>query len=372
MSTLTSDGAPNKTQLRRVNSFDGLRGIAIVLVIMGHAKKTIHIDSFLWDNLSIFVSNSALGVRIFFVLSGYLITYSFIKEIKNTGFLNIRYFFVKRALHILPSFYCFLLVVFLLSWLVGWGITTEQFLFALGFLWNYAVLWYSQGSSEGSWFLGHLWALCVEAQYYLIWPFLFILLRPMHLQILLGFFILLAPFLRVAIYFLIPAQKGYLGIMFHTAVDSILVGCLMAIIFSNPQKDSWIQRLQFRQLLWLMTVPLLLSPILETLINGYGISIGRTFDALCLGVVIVWLHGHPSSWLSDFLEIPILFFVGRISYSLYLWQQLFLTDLNVTVSGIFPVNIAFCFLFGLISYYFVEKPFLSLKKHKAIRNMVGM
>jgi peptidoglycan/LPS O-acetylase OafA/YrhL len=347
-------------QDKRISSFDGLRALAIILVYFGHAKHTIESKNQLWNILSIFIANSGLGVRLFFVLSGYLITMLMIKEINKTGHLKLKRFYVRRILRIFPSFYSFLAVVFILNLVVDWNITVQQFAAAASFTWNYKGIWHD-GSIAGNWFLGHFWTLSLEEQFYLLWPFLIVFFGIKKVRLISLSTILLLPFLRVLIYFLFPSQRGYLGMMLHTAIDSIMVGCYMAIVTQNPAYCQYIHKFKESLIVILLIWPLIISPILDFYIRGYSISIGLTIDALILGFMIAWLHNNPLSYINQFLSNIVLVYIGKLSYSLYLWQQLFLTPLNTTVSGIFPYNIGFSFLVALISYYLIEKPFLRLK-----------
>ncbi len=347
-------------QDKRISSFDGLRALAIILVYFGHAEHTIDSNNQFWNILSIFIANSGLGVRLFFVLSGYLITMLIIKEININSHFNIKGFYIRRILRIFPSFYSFLAVVFILNLVLHWDITVQQFAAAGSFTWNYKGIWHD-GSATGNWFLGHLWTLSLEEQFYLLWPFLIAFFGIKKMRFISLFTILILPFIRVIIYFLFPSQRGYLGMMLHTAIDSILVGCYMAIVIQNPAYCQYIQKFKESFIAVSLIWPLFIAPILDFYIRGYSISIGLTIDALILGFMIAWLHNNPLSYINKLLSHTILVYIGKLSYSLYLWQQLFLTPLNTTISGIFPYNIGFSFLVALISYYLIEKPFLRIK-----------
>ncbi|AFZ35781.1 acyltransferase 3 [Stanieria cyanosphaera PCC 7437] len=349
-----------------IKSFDGLRAIAIILVVLGHAKNTIHIQGSVSQYVTRLIANSNLGVRLFFVLSGYLITMLLLKEIQINKTVNIKSFHQKRAIRIFPVCYFFILIVFILNIICNWNVSLKNFLAAATFTWNYQGLWNHTPWGAGNWFLGHLWTLSLEAQFYLIWPIILGILGIYKSRYFALFIIILLPFIRLASYFLFPAQRGLLGMMFHTAIDSIMVGCYIAII--NNYKHDFLKKVLtniFKHkniflgflVLWLF----LISPTLGYMIRGFGISIGITIDAIASGLLIAWLHNNPSTAISKFLGNAILVYIGKISYSLYLWQQLFLTDLNTTFLGQFPYNIGFSFLAAIISYYLIEKPFLKLK-----------
>src|SRR5690242_14615932 len=104
----------NSIAQKRIKAFDGLRAIAILLVLAGHAKETIKSPNEILNLASIFIANSGLGVRLFFVLSGYLITMLLLQEINGNGAINLKKFYARRIIRIFPSFYCFIGVVFIL------------------------------------------------------------------------------------------------------------------------------------------------------------------------------------------------------------------------------------------------------------------
>lgn len=349
-----------------IKSFDGIRAIAIILVVLGHAKNTIHVQSGFSQYLIELIANSSLGVRLFFVLSGYLITMLLLKEIQTNKTINIKSFHQKRAIRIFPVCYSFIVSIFILNSICNWNISLENFVSAATFTWNYQGLWNNAPWGAGNWFLGHLWTLSLEAQFYLIWPIFLGILGVYRSRNCALCIMILLPFIRVVSYFLFPSQRGLLGMMFHTAIDSIMVGCYIAII--NNYKHNYFKKelinfvkqkniFIFLLFIWIF----LISPTLGYLVRGFGISFGITIDAIASGLLIAWLHNNPSTVISKFLSNAILVYIGKISYSLYLWQQLFLTDLNTTFLGQFPLNIAFSFLAAVISYHLIEKPCLKLK-----------
>ncbi|MBD2297288.1 acyltransferase [Nostoc sp. FACHB-190] len=358
----------------RINSFDGLRGIAILLVVIYHSQNTIKFDSDIWNVLSIFIANSSLGVRIFFVLSGYLITRILLKEVNETGVINLRKFNVRRAIRLFPSLYCFVVSVFLINAIAGLNIANKDFIAASTFTWNYFGIFetISYGKFGGTWFFGHLWTLALEAQFYLLWPLMLLFISNKYLHKLSLFLVLSMPIVRVASYFLFPVTRGYLNIMLHTSIDSIMMGCFMAILTQSPIYRNRISKIKGYYIAMLVTWLVFISPILDYLIRGYLISIGITLNVICLGILIVWLHNNPSSYLSKLLSNPILVYVGQISYSVYIWQQLFLTDQNTTITGIFPYNIGFSILAGMVSYYLIEKPTFNLKDNNKILSTLGL
>jgi peptidoglycan/LPS O-acetylase OafA/YrhL len=150
--------------------------------------------------------------------------------------------------------------------------------------------------------------------------------------------------------------------MFHTAIDSILIGCGFALwseFLSAPQILRWIKRL----LPLVLIIPLIISPLLRARFGGaYSVTLGMTLDALCVGSLLILLMNQSAGkGLTSVLQVSSLQWLGRLSYSLYLWQQLFLTTLNHTWAGSFPISLGAALAMACLSYYFVETPLMRLK-----------
>ena len=345
----------------RLPALDGLRALAVSLVIAGHGADAYAPQQASRTLLAPFV-NASLGVRLFFVLSGFLITSLLLREQQHLGSIDWRAFVVRRSLRIWPALYTFLLAMLLLSYLGIIKISTSQFIAAATFTWNYAGLWMHAGTREGTWFLGHLWTLALEQQFYLAWPLAIVLIgwrRAGRLALLLP---VLLPVIRIMSWLLFPAQRGLLGMMFHTAIDSILIGCAFAIhqqrIYSWMAAKRWI----FPSALVFV---LLISPLIADHIRAYGITIGFGLDAVACGLLILAAQSPFSSleirW-STWLAWPPLVLLGTVSYGLYLWQQPFLTTWNTSFSGMFPWSLLAALLCATISYLCIEQPALKAKQ----------
>lgn len=345
----------------RIPALDGLRAVAVALVIAGHgvdAYAPAHADA-LW--LAPLV-NASLGVRLFFVLSGFLITSLLLHEQNIRGMIDWRAFILRRSLRIWPALYAYLLVMLLLTWIGVLRISPGQFVAAATFTWNYASLWVQHATSQGAWFLGHLWTLALEQQFYLAWPLAIALLgwrRAGRLALVLP---LLLPGLRVLCWLAFPGQRGQLGMMFHTAIDSILIGCAFAL-YQN-QIRSWMQRHNWSFPAALAFV-FLISPWISCLVRPYRITLGFGLDTLCCGLLLLAalqpLCALQMRWAAC-LSHPALVAVGGISYGLYLWQQPFFTSWNTTLSGRFPLSLLASLACALISFNWIEMPALRFKR----------
>ena len=233
---------------------------------------------------------------------------------------------------------------------------------AATYTWNYVYIWFHHPTVDGHWFLGHLWTLSLEEQFYLCWPLLFILIPISILRWVPVVAAFLLPVVRLVTYYIVPEWRGYLGMMFHTAIDSILIGCgfaLWAGVLSAPQI---LKRLKcFLPLL--LFIPLILSPLMRARFGGaYAITLGMTLDALCVGSLLLLLMNQSAGkGFFTVLGATPLQWLGRLSYSLYLWQQLFLTTLNHTWTGRFPMSLLAALAVACLSYYLIETPLMRLK-----------
>jgi len=347
----------------RLGAFDGLRAVAVLLVVAGHTLDNLVPSGTIPEFVAAIMGNASFGVRLFFVLSGYLITALLLREQSTRGSISLVSFYTRRTLRIFPALYVYLIVMAVTVWL-GWlSISSSQFFAAASYTWNYGPLWITDRTQEGGWFLGHLWTLSLEEQFYLFWPFVFVWLPRRYLNAVPWIFAACLPFVRIATYFLVPEWRGLLGMMFHTAIDSILIGCGFSL--ARTTIASQLQRLPMTTL-WFMlaAIPLLISPLLRLRFGGaYSVTIGFTVDAFCVGALLVLIHeGRTPSIILSLLQLTIMQWLGRLSYSLYLWQQPFLTPLNSTWTSSIPWCFAAALGMACVSYYGVEQPVLRLKR----------
>lgn len=343
------------------------------MVIFAHATHTINFPPWLVKRPSAFIVGS-LGVRVFFVISGYLITTLLIKEANRTGRISLAEFYRRRAFRILPVFYFYILTVFVI---VGWmglnAMHCSTFLSALTFTTH---LWGSW--SNESWPLMHSWSLAIEEQFYLIWPLTLALLGPrLGEKLWVPLLIVTAPVLRWLLW-----DKNVIEQLFLTQGDSIAFGCLLALVFMRKEPQTLrffefhphLARIGAVVLIYLQPILIISFPHLRSHLP----QLDRLFVTFlpttqCLG--IIYLIGSlvtVQEGLSyKFLNFGLVQWIGRLSYSLYIWQQLILIPKEVlvfprnwtTISWLttFPQNIAIVFVLAVLSYYCLEQPFLSLK-----------
>lgn len=317
--------------VKRIPSLDGLRAISIFLVVVGH-WLTIRNGS------PAALSYAILGVRIFFIISGYLITSLLLQERAKTGAISLRKFYVRRAYRILPAATAFMLPMMIirrhdLTWYHAAA----------------AALYLADFDPTKPLFLGHLWSLSVEEQFYLVWPGV---LRKWHkhrIAILLTV-VAFAPVYQVICYAL---HVRHFDHHFFAVADSLAIGCLTAILAPRlPRIKTWLG--------WAMLAPILFTPVF------FGTSRIRTLLLLFLlwpltyvsiaGILLRVVQKAPR-----LLNLGPVVWLGQISYSLYLWQQIFVFDANRRpwYFVLFAVGMA------SLSYYLIEQPMLRLRDRGA-------
>ena len=350
--------------MNRIKSLDGIRGIAILMVLLGHSVGSLPAfiqTSFIYQ----VISNGHTGVLIFFVISGYLITKLLISERERNGDISIKNFYLRRFFRIFPILYIYVGTVVILKNTVAPALFSDykSVLFALLYFWNYKHLIVGTSyheSNPGYWYFGHLWSLSMEEQFYLLFPLAFKKININLLKKLIIITVAIMPVVRVMTYFFMPNSRGQIGMMLHTGGDSILVGCLFAILEKSNAFIAYMYRLWNTRIvvilcfLFVFVIDLFLT---HTFAGAYAITVGMTINNFVIAFLLLWCV-YTSSAVSTFLNSKILKQIGLISYSLYIWQQLVLGS---TYRISFPLNVAMVFSIGFISYYFVEKPILKLK-----------
>jgi peptidoglycan/LPS O-acetylase OafA/YrhL len=365
---MTATATPARTSGSRIPSLDGLRGIAILMVVLGHGAYAL---SALPGLLLTFGGNGQLGVGIFFVLSGFLIFNLSAREYQKTGVFDWRLFYLRRILRIFPCFYFFTAVILLLKALGLVNLTFPMILGAGTFSLNYLHVWYHLPANTDYFVVGHYWTLALEEQFYLTWPLLMLLFARRHLMAVLLVIMVLAPFLRVACYFLMPESRGQLAMMFHTSFDSIAAGVLLGEALLRPEIRARLAALAAKPLVLAAAIvfPLIISPLLASRFHGaYTLSIGKSLDLACICLVITAAVSFPGTLLFRFLNWRPLAFLGVLSYSLYVWNNLFLNAGGHWWVNRFPLNFLCAGGMALASHFLVERPFLKLKDrlHKPV------
>lgn len=351
----------------RIKSLDGLRGVFILIVIAAHAMETI--PKFYETQKVAFyygMTIGSLGVRMFFVMSGYLITRLLIVEQEKTGKVSLKDFYIRRAFRIFPTFFLYVFTILILKWTIVPDIFKDYYLVlaATFYFWNYKhLLGYDPQNDKGTWFMGHFWSLSTEEQFYVLWPFAFVKVKRATLVRAVIIIICVMPLVRVLTFVTMPDSRVWINSMLHTGGDSIMIGCLAALAEQIPGlKEKYFKYFQNPMIIIsVLAFLFLLGPALTWRFQAaYNMTVGMTLNNLSIMYMLYNLMYVPSK-VSNLLNTRIISQLGIASYSLYIWQQLFVTTKNDFWINKFPQNIIVALAVGMGSHYFVEKPILKLK-----------
>jgi peptidoglycan/LPS O-acetylase OafA/YrhL len=319
--------------LGHVPALDGLRGIAILLVLAAHSND--------------FLPGGRLGVDLFFVLSGFLITSLLLQEWGREGSISLGAFYRRRALRLFPALYGMLLV-----YAVFVGVVAEQtgwersVVYGGLYVYNVAHGWLGH-TGVG---IDHLWTLAAEEQFYLVWPPLLVLAlrRSISPRALIATLLVLAA--AIAVWRGVLVQSVHYGPRMvgpDVRADPLLLGCLAGLVYGFG--------LVRRVPLGLASVLGVLGAVLALSVRepavSYHVVVLPLFCA-CAAVVVYTCAAHRAWWLARLVSHEPLRWFGKISYGLYIWHFPLFALVGWQL-GI-PLSIAV----AAISYRYVERPFL--------------
>ena len=281
------------------------------------------------------------------------------REHERYAAISLRNFYIRRFFRIFPGFYAYVGCIALLGGL-GWlRLSRGDLVSAATFTWNYSRF-------ATSWALEHIWSLSVEEQFYILWPSaLAILLRRTSKQaaakVALAV-IIAGPFSRVATHFWAGsfyADHSYY--LLHTRLDTLMFGCLCALLTGSDVLEQVYRATA--KVIWIFPVFfLILSPLLRFWFGDrYLFVAGYTLEGFSIAATMLWLVRNRSSLVGRALNSRVPVFIGVLSYSLYLWQQLFLNPGNTSVTGKVPLALICVAIASVLSYYFVERPCLEYR-----------
>ncbi len=348
-----AETAPGWLDKGHVPSLDGLRAFSILVVLVGHLAHQGVLIPHRWY----FTDVGHLGVDMFFVISGFIITLLLLREQRRAGAISLTHFYWRRAFRILPAYVCFLLGIAVLQ---ASGQIELRFRDWIGAL-TYTVSF----QEKPNWNIGHIWSLSVEEHFYLVWPFVFAL-APRRAWLLALGYILATPLLRVLLRFGIPGlDPDFSDYCTLTRIDTIAVGCCLAYAVQSAtfrrrtRVPPWGAYLATAGLVALVAASQLLS--LRSDWFWFKLLADPLLIATAFAATIwLWIQ-HAESWFGRVLNCRPVVWVGLLSYSIYLWQQPFLNSQSNAFYTQPPYNLVFIGLLAVGSYLLVEKPILRLK-----------
>lgn len=329
-----------------LSGLDGIRAVAVLMVVCGHAARFPDFPAGM--RALMVVDIAQLGVVVFFVLSGFLITTLLVGERERTGHVSLGAFYARRSLRILPPAFAYIAVAFAAARAGMVSLAPGDVLHAVTYTMNY--------HHERAWSLGHLWSLSVEEQFYLAWPLAFLLAGRHALAVATGVLVA-APALRVLGWVAWPEAREGIDEEFQFVCDALATGCALALLAHHVG----LERLARRVPAWLAAVAPLVALASAACAGwpSFYLPLGGTLVNLSIAVCILWVVGHPDTVVARLLESRPAVGLGLASYSLYLWQQLFLdTGAGDAALG---MRLALALAAALASYWLLEKPLLALR-----------
>jgi peptidoglycan/LPS O-acetylase OafA/YrhL len=337
-----------------ISGLDALRALAVSLVLIDHFRLVDHI-------FDVRRELGSLGVMIFFVLSGFLITSMLLKEHRKTGDISLTNFYRRRAYRIFPTFYC------------CWILTTVVECLSHQFYWKTAAVSffyfmdYGRGLAPEN-MQPHLhmwisWSLAIEEKFYLLWPVLLLFLlkkRPALIRVMVS--IILGQWAyRAILYLVFHVRWIYVYSTFDMRADTLLVGCLLAILVENDRTRLLCCGLLRWQ--WLSILPPLalalavIVPLANKAAYLFALSIQPLIVAAMLLQAVYW---GSKSW--TICSTGLVRMTAHLSYALYLYHPLasqIIYVLHVRHLGYSAA--ALTLLMATASYYLIERPFMRMR-----------
>ena len=345
---------PAHKQSTYLPTLDGWRAISIALVILHHSQ--VHCGLTILGPLLRSLSNAGeVGVEVFFAISGLLICSRLLDEESRHGTISIRSFYLRRSFRILPAAVLYLLTLAILGAFHLIPVSPFDWFAALLFFRNYAMLWEYLHHSllPLHWYTGHFWSLSMEEHFYLLLPGILVVFKKTRLWVLSGLAV------AVASWRFLLAHAMHRDYQFNfrtdTHLDALLIPAMMALVLFPAMHNQTAKR----------SIPAWSFPIfllLEIVLLAIRVPFHFILQAVLIPLLVLSTVLHPKAVPGMLLEWFPLRWIGWISYSLYLWQQLFFgvnlvgSPPSIAFLRVAPVSFAALIACATMSYYWVEKP----------------
>jgi peptidoglycan/LPS O-acetylase OafA/YrhL len=352
---------------------DGLRAIAVLAVMLSH---------FLTYKFIVLIPLGSIGVNIFFVLSGFLITRILLNsrekvELKMEGTGRaIKQFYIRRILRIFPVYYLTITVLVVINFSYAKEVCGWLYSYLMNFKFAMPGIW------ESNYFhnFNHFWSLCVEEQFYLIFPFLIFYVPVKRIKPTLIIIILLGIISRILL-FAFDAPRNSLYVLTPCCLDAFGTGALMSYYYLYESKK--LEQLVKNNYLFALMSLLYIADIIYSrkFIKDYGecrtVLERALFSACCFFIIGKAIYRRYSGLFKRFLEHKWTLYIGKISYGLYIFHNFAFEFFNsfikkypiallLWISHSGPSRALFLLLTSIlvasISWYFIEYPINKLKK----------
>lgn len=379
-------GETNLAELKYIPSLDGLRGIAILLVLIFHFG--------IWKS-------GWIGVQLFFVLSGYLISRILIASKKSKFKSYLSSFYFRRILRIFPIYFSYLFLISLCFLIFEYP---NDFCSKAIFLFTYTFNYYGilNNYDSGSGLFIHLWSLSVEEQFYIFWPLLIFLFNRRNLFFISILIVVIIPFFRLGFGVFLSGNENqffvgntlYYNTLSH--FDAFALGGLLNFIDFKAIRERVVYSIVMFSIILFLTLGLINSLIQGSDLKEYLHNLGYPFlsttnsiyfwgfsslNLLFASIILLLLynfHKNSSDLVSKILSHKIIVFIGKISYGMYLYHMFifviymkYFYDNNNILPRIrilhLPIYIALVVIVSFLSHITIESYFLRFKKILIVR-----
>jgi peptidoglycan/LPS O-acetylase OafA/YrhL len=346
-------------------SLNGLRALSIMFPLVSHLNIKDWILNGLWgkpwlDPFLFFITDGHIGVSVFFVISGFLITSLMLNEEAATKTVSLKKFYIRRTLRIFPAYYFMLFVYAILQYMHILHISPNA--------WFTAITYTKYLNWDRDWYTAHAWSLSIEEQFYLCWPLIF--LTGSQIRKACAFaIVILVPCMRV--YFHVHPSRWVSEMSLLLRADSIATGCLIAMYRDCLLKAlrAYFTLLFYVSIAGLLAFPYVISWADKHHAGAIFIPLGGTHGTLgiaFMAIIILYSVFGPQRLWYKMLNLQAVNFIGQLSYSIYLWQMFFVSNNGLWVTRL-PQSLAFIIIAALCSYYFIEKPFDKLRAKYGVK-----
>lgn len=357
---------------------DGLRFLAFFLVFLHHSLINLNSSNqFLNYFLVIIHKNGWVGIDLFFILSGFLITTLLLKERKKYGSFSLKNFWIRRALRIWPLYFLAIIFGFFIAPIIyslffginfsdpkyGYEIQTKLLLYFL-FLGNWAVSLYGYSNFHN---ISHLWTISLEEQFYFLWPIILLYINNFKSTLTFGFFILIISLLARLILVSLGIQHPGIYTNSFTRMDILSMGAILAlVIFYKPKLLEKFNKLNTKFFMYIFFI-LLFVFLHKIYLFDPTDKFKVVFGYLVIGLAMVYLVTISLHSKSILLNYKPIVWLGKISFGLYIWH-IFAIDLVFNLlktqvpEFVLPfIALILTIILSTLSYYLFEINFLKLK-----------
>jgi peptidoglycan/LPS O-acetylase OafA/YrhL len=349
-----------KADSKYISYLDGFRGYAILLVILSH----FHLAQ---------MDVAYAGVTLFFYVSGLLITKLMVIEHDRHSTIHLKDFYLRRVFRLYPALLFMLVISIAVLILHNYRIIWSDILAGLFYFTNYYLVYFDPHLTDGNYLLVSkiLWSLSVEEHFYLFFPLLFIAFySSKHKRLLYLITALLVVFLIIRIIVSLSAPDGATAFQVtyyttHCRADSILYGCLSALLLYKYEWKWYIKLLTSHIAVGLSVLALVFSLAYNDMF--FQNTIKYSVQGIALAILIPSFSLlYTKGLVRRIVDNPVMVYIGKLSYSLYLFHWVALKIGNLYFSSKDPkwyaVVVTLTIVLSLVSYYFIEKPFVALRR----------